>query len=45
MARLEASLDFPDEGYHFVAPQEARESLARVIADIDSLLAQAGAAD
>lgn len=41
VARLEASLDFPDEGYHFVAPQEARESLARVIASIDSLLAQA----
>lgn len=41
VARLEASLDFPDEGYHFVAPQEARQSLARVIASIDSLLAQA----
>ena len=41
VARLEASLDFPDEGYHFMAPQEARESLARVIAGIDSLLAQA----
>ena len=42
IARLEASLDFPDEGYHFVAPQEARESLARVIGNIDALLAQAG---
>ena len=41
VARLEASLDFPDEGYHFVAPREARDSLAGVIADIDSLLAQA----
>ena len=41
VARLEASLDFPDEGYHFVAPTEARQSLARVIASIDSLLAQA----
>ena len=41
VARLEASLDFPDEGYHFVAPQEAQQSLARVIADIDALLAQA----
>lgn len=40
VARLEASLDFPDEGYHFVAPQEARESLASVIAQIDALLAQ-----
>ena len=33
VARLEASLDFPDEGYHFVAPQEARDSLAGVIAE------------
>ena len=41
VARLEASLDFPDEGYHFVAPQEAQHSLARVIEDIDTLLAQA----
>ena len=28
IAKLEASLDFPDEGYHFVAPTEARESIA-----------------
>jgi tRNA modification GTPase len=41
IARLEASLDFPDEGYHFVAPQEARETLARTGARIDALLAQA----
>ena len=27
IAKLEASLDFPDEGYHFVAPKEARESI------------------
>lgn len=41
VAKLEASLDFPDEGYHFVAPTDARESIARVIASIDRLLAQA----
>lgn len=41
IARLEASLDFPDEGYHFVAPTEARESISAVIARIDALLAQA----
>ena len=41
IAKLEASLDFPDEGYHFVAPREARESIARVMAGIDTLLAQA----
>jgi tRNA modification GTPase len=41
IAKLEASLDFPDEGYHFVAPQEARDSLARIQARSDALLAQA----
>jgi tRNA modification GTPase len=41
MAKLEASLDFPDEGYHFVAPLEAGESIAAVIAQIDRLLAHA----
>lgn len=41
IAKLEASLDFPDEGYHFVAPTEARASLAAVIARIEQLLMQA----
>ena len=41
MAKLEASLDFPDEGYHFVAPTEARESIDAVIARVDGLLSQA----
>jgi tRNA modification GTPase len=41
IAKLEASLDFPDEGYHFVAPQEARASAARIRERIDGLLAQA----
>jgi tRNA modification GTPase len=41
MARLEASLDFPDEGYHFVGPREASESLATLVGRIDVLLAQA----
>lgn len=41
MARLEASLDFPDEGYHFVGPSEASESLATLVGRIDVLLAQA----
>ncbi len=40
-AKLEASLDFPDEGYHFVAPKQARESLGVVIDKIDALLMQA----
>lgn len=41
VAKLEASLDFPDEGYHFVAPKEARETIATVIGEIDRLLQQA----
>ena len=41
VAKLEASLDFPDEGYHFVAPREARVTLADLIARIDALVAQA----
>ncbi|MEY4095390.1 MAG: hypothetical protein RLZZ53_2589 [Acidobacteriota bacterium] len=41
MAKLEASLDFPDEGYHFVAPTEARAAIATVIGRIETLLAQA----
>ena len=41
IAKLEASLDFPDEGYHFVAPKEARTSLAAILKRIDALLAQA----
>lgn len=41
VAKLEASLDFPDEGYHFVAPKEAGDALAVVVARIDALLAQA----
>jgi tRNA modification GTPase len=41
IAKLEASLDFPDEGYHFVAPTEAGDAIRGVIARIDALLAQA----
>ena len=41
IAKLEASLDFPDEGYHFVAPKEARKSIGAVINRIDALLQQA----
>src|SRR5207237_4324265 len=36
IARLEASVDFPDEGYHFVEP-------GALAAAIDSLLARSGA--
>jgi tRNA modification GTPase len=40
-AKLEASLDFPDEGYHFLAPDEARAAIDRLAARIDALLAGA----
>lgn len=41
IAKLEASLDFPDEGYHFIAPQEARHALGGIAGRINGLLAQA----
>src|SRR5688572_21220585 len=42
IARLEASLDFPDEGYHFIEADETRSRIAGVIGEIDSLLGDAG---
>jgi tRNA modification GTPase len=41
IARLEASLDFPDEGYHFVQREGAAVELADVRSQIAQLLAQA----
>jgi tRNA modification GTPase len=41
IARLEASLDFPDEGFHFVERDEVVIRIREVIANIDSLLAEA----
>ena len=41
MARLEASLDFPDEGYHFITADEIRERVTAVAGGIDALLAHA----
>jgi tRNA modification GTPase len=40
-ARLEASLDFPEEGYHFITPAEARAALASVLASIEAVIAEA----
>jgi tRNA modification GTPase len=37
-AKLEASLDFPDEGYHFITRDDARAGLARSEALLDALL-------
>jgi tRNA modification GTPase len=42
-ARLEASLDFPGEGYHFVEPDRVASELGSVIALIDALLRDARA--
>jgi tRNA modification GTPase len=41
MARLEASLDFPDEGFHFVTPDAANRELGQIGERLDALLAQA----
>jgi tRNA modification GTPase len=38
-ARLEASLDFPDEGFHFVTPADAAREIARLRDDLDALAA------
>jgi tRNA modification GTPase len=38
IARLEASLDFPDEGFHFVEPREVAERVNELIAGLDALL-------
>lgn len=42
IARLEASVDFPDEGYHFVEQTAVGDSIGRVVKMIDMLLASAG---
>ena len=42
IARLEASIDFPDEGYHFVAPGDIDVELHRVAVDIGVLVGDAG---
>ena len=40
--RLEASLDFPEEGYHFIESGDAAAEIASLIAVLDALLATAG---
>jgi tRNA modification GTPase len=42
VARLEASLDFPDEGFHFVTPERAGRDLAGVARDLDALAREGG---
>ena len=38
IARLEASLDFPDEGYHFIEPAETARRVGGIVAQLDQLL-------
>ena len=42
IARLEASLDFPDEGYHFVEPEVRPARSTTIARQIETLLADAG---
>jgi len=43
IARLEGSLDFPDEGFHFIDPLEAVAQIGQMIETLDALLATAEA--
>jgi tRNA modification GTPase len=40
-ARLEASLDFPEEGYHFVEPEQLVSEIRAVASRVEALLQQA----
>ena len=39
-ARLEASLDFPDEGFHFITRDQARDQLGRIRDEVVALAGQ-----
>jgi tRNA modification GTPase len=39
-ARLEASLDFPDEGFHFIARDHARDEIDLIQDDVGALIGQ-----
>jgi tRNA modification GTPase len=41
IAPLEASLDFPEEGYHFIAPEAAARTIDGMVVELDLLLADA----
>ena len=38
IARLEASLDFPDEGYHFIEPEDIARRVGSVVDQLERLL-------
>ena len=42
VSRLEASIDFPEEGYHFIEPAEAADATRLLAGQIDELLDDAG---
>lgn len=41
IARCEASLDFPEEGFHFVQQDEVRSTLETIVRELDALIATA----
>ena len=41
ITKLEASLDFPDEGYHFIDPPEIATRIGAIVERLDRLLAHA----
>jgi tRNA modification GTPase len=41
IARCEASLDFPDEGFHFVQQDEVRSTLEHIVAELGALIGSA----
>jgi tRNA modification GTPase len=41
IARLEASVDFPEEGYHFVAPAQLARAIDRILSSVERLLKSA----
>lgn len=40
IAKLEASVDFPDEGYHFVSPEDAAAEARTIAASLQALIAR-----
>ena len=38
IARLEASLDFPDEGFHFIEPSEVAARINELLVELDAVL-------
>jgi tRNA modification GTPase len=42
IGRLEASLDFPDEGFHFIEPHEVATRIGDVLDDVNDVLSHEG---